>query len=599
MSYAHKKSADYVFEFAIIFQNVITNLFLYFLVRCLKDSKFENQSFIGYFFPTVSLLQLVYYFKCIRNKINIQNCLNKFQIFIYLKELPLAYISFYYLTQVFYLNSMPELNSYILILNIVYFSFSGVFICILIEFKQYLSNDEVVGDDSALSLFKKLLFSFLFRYFFFISKLISLILFLSTYNDEFQVEPNSAQIKKTKQFYKNALALIFTLVFSFLIYFIWFGAIQLNNAKKSIKDLVNAFCQSFKMLVDFNYVYFETMAKSSLKFKLLKLELSLKSLVLVIFMQYQFLIHVICAYFWYFRAIIIFENNHSKTTLLNLFTRIQNKDHLLGLFELEAKIKFRQFLLVILAGSLLISILCYHIYYTYYYNKTNYTIESANTSKYCSTRASLMENRLKSTDIQTISSYVDHFDGFSIKSFQQSSTIFSLQSNSFDNCSTVDSFNLKTLQCSTCSTLNPYLSKENVYSSEMDSTLSLSSDNYENYNVKRKKSTSSNRYMIDFETSSGIISSEMSSMSSIYDLSYLRNYEPTVLWNGNNNSSIENSQDSEWCNENKLELKNSQFLNCSNLNNNPIFSAKESLNIKLDKEILEKLTSLNNLTLVI
>jgi len=75
-----------------------------------------------------------------------------------LKELPLAYISFYYLTQVFYLNSMPELNSYILILNIVYFSFSGVFICILIEFKQDLSNDELVGDDSALSLFKKLLF---------------------------------------------------------------------------------------------------------------------------------------------------------------------------------------------------------------------------------------------------------------------------------------------------------------------------------------------------------------------------------------------------------------------------------------------------------
>jgi hypothetical protein len=87
-------------------------------------------------------------------------------------------------------------------------------------------------------------------------------------------------------------------------------------------------------------------------------------------------------------------------------------------------------------------------------------------------------------------------------------------------------------------------------------------------------------------------------MSSIYDLSYLRNYEPTVLWNGDN-SSMENSQDSEWCNQNKLELKNSHVLNCSNINNNPIFSAKESVNFKLDKEILEKLTSLNNLTLVI
>jgi len=183
-----------------------------------------------------------------------------------------------------------------------------------------IQDDVQVDDDSVLSLFKKLLFSFLFRYFFFISKLISLVLFLSTYNDEYQLELDS----KVKNFYKNIYILVFTLVLSFFIYFVWFGVTQFNELTKSAKDLTNALYQSFKMLIDFNHVYFESLAKSSLKFKFLKFELSLKSLVLAMFMLYQFLVYIICAYFWYFLAIVIFDNNRTRTTLLNLLTRIQN-----------------------------------------------------------------------------------------------------------------------------------------------------------------------------------------------------------------------------------------------------------------------------------
>lgn len=555
-----------------LFTNLLTNTAFVLLAKCLHSIQIPN-ALIAFF----SILSLASFILAILIFLNKLSSSFYFQLNEYFKNLPLAYISYFYFTKVSYQKSTDEFTHYFLLTSSIYFSLVSIFNCVLIEhFRRELKPINI-------------LFQFLFRYFNFISKSMSLILYLSTSSDETSNSNSSSNGKILTN-------VVSYLTLSYLVYFVWY----LLKLKYSELNIVKSLFESFKMLIDFNDKYFNR--NEPRKFN----SINLTSVQVVLYNLVQLLVQLACAYHWYFKAIELYKTAQNKTTLLSLLTEINNRNALINLYELEEKLKVRQFELVTVIGSVVISMLSYYIYYSYYYEilpvKTmeikniNGAISNQYINPSFNRKSTLERARLSLTveGIEPIPTMFDKLDGFSIGTFGQSSSIGSISSFVSSQTTQIEE-NGKEASCSSCSSVDTDLNNSDSFTK---SSYSSSASSFEP-NFNRHKSMSlyhkkgmsySDRYMFGYETSSGVMSSA-SSLSSIYnDLSYFKNNEPSTLWTipsktinkttmTTNNLSLFNKQAVE-ANKQCFNDKVLVWFNRNNVNSNVINTKSLSTNIK-------------------
>lgn len=472
-----------------------------------------NLNSITITFGVISILSILINMEFIRKRLKIKSFLKLTQLFQYIKELTLAFISFYYFTKVSN-NSYNQFNYYFLLTITIYFSTIGILNCVLI--------DELISkiDQTSPSGFKLQNFSFLFlfRYFYFLSKLMGFALFLTSYNDNF----NQDHQNELKNYLFMFLIFTAYLLISFSVYFFVYLYYIYQNQNDILIVIIKCCFESFKMLIDFNHEYFESKNRifSSTKW--------FRIMSLILYMSFQIFIQFLCWYVWYFNAFFIFNQIKTTTSLLSLLASSNSRLSLINLIELEQKLKTRQLEFIIIVGSIIISMLSYHIYYTYYFEEP---IEKPKTSiqNHNHTISNASQDN-DSDNLNTVSSIIDKIDGFSIDSFKQSSSI---ASNSIRSASLPCLYSHPELNaCSTCYTSSVDRNMNDSQLFYSDTTLSnttystfeiRNTDKFNKrfdqlYNVKNNNFLSNYSKNIDiYDTSSGVISSESSSLSSIYN----------------------------------------------------------------------------------
>lgn len=409
---------------------------------------------------TTSFLFIVSLFLIIQILISTKFNSFQFKLIEYFKNIPLTFVSYFYLTRIYYIK-INNYNFYFLLLTTVYFSLQSIINIVLIE--SYNKN------------FKNLIFKFLFRYFFFISKSMSLILYLSTYNDNFSSPKSSYKVFISS----------FTFIFlSFTLSCTWYFV-------KTKLNFFQLFFESCVFLVDYNDKFFKCNLSKSLN--KISLDIKLSKIQTVIYFLVNFISILTSSYFWFFNSIEVYQQIQEKTMVLSLLIEEKNKLTILNLIDLEEKISIRQFELVIVFGSLTIAMLAYYIHYSYYEIEQKDGIDTNFLN-----RKSLMEQARKS----------------------------------IGNCpkvipSIVDSLN----DCSSLSTLTNSSTDEKI--DFMNDT------RYDITNLNRQKSFSlqfssfeyEDRLIFAYDTSSSVISSD-TSISSIYqELSnYYKFSEAGTFW---------------------------------------------------------------------
>lgn len=378
----------------------------------------------------------------------------------YCKNVPLTFIAYFYLTRIYYI----KLNNYyffILLLATLYFSIQSILNLILIEAK----NSKLVNQ----------IFKFLFRYFFFVSKSMSLVLYLSTFNDD---------IASSKSSFKVFFSFVTFILVTFILSSTWFYF-------KSKLNFFQILFESFIFLIDYNDKFFKYVLSKSVKKA--NLDIKLSKIQTVIYFIVNFIFILTSSYFWFFNSIEIYQQNQQKTTLLSLLIEEKNRLIILNLIDLEEKIRLRQFELVVVFGSFIIAILAFYIHYSFYENE-----QGVEKYPHFLNRQSLMEQARKSLGNcpEAIPSVVDSFNECSSLSSLTDTSL----SQKFDYY--VDSRNNFT-----------NLNKQKSFS------LHFSSIPYED------------KIIYGYDTSSGVISST-TSISSIYKefSNFYRFSEPFSLW---------------------------------------------------------------------
>lgn len=406
----------------------------------------------------------------------------QFKLIEYYKNIPLTLINYLYLTRIYYMN-INNFNYYFLSLSTIYFSIQSIINIILIE-----------ADDKK---FNNLFFKFLFRYFFFISKSMSLILYLSTYNDDLSSPKSSSKV-----FISMFTFILVSFILSCTCFFI-----------KTRLNFFQIFFESYIFLIDFNDKFFKcTLSKSLNK---ISLDIKLSRIQTVIYFLVNFIFILTSSYFWFFNSIEIYQQNQQKTMILSSLIEEKNKLIILSLMDLEEKIRIRQFELVIVFGSLTIAMLAYYIHYTFYENRQ--------ISEQAQNKKPLMEQARKSIGNcpKVILSIVDSFnDSSSFSTFTDSSID---EKREFTEDSRYNMTNLNRQK--SCS-------------------LQFSSIAYES------------NLVFGYDTSSGVISSDTSMSSIYYDFcKFYRYSEAGNIWQNEktfNRSTITT---------NTLTMHNKQFSN--------------------------------------
>lgn len=198
------------------------------------------------------------------------------------------------------------------------------------------------------------------------------------------------------------------------------------------------------MLIDYNRVYLDRVS------------------IRIAFMCIHVLLHLIGSYFWYYRTVLVLTKMRAKTTLITLL-KGHRSSHLGEIYEMDVKLTSRQFELVCVFGSLIISSLAQYIYYAYYdindeqrvqfktNGITNLPIFSAN--RYVTSRAA-MSATTSNKDDANLSSAIDGFKqkrSSSISSWIESSMITTTSTSSSSGIFNPN-VNHKQIDCSTCCT---------------------------------------------------------------------------------------------------------------------------------------------------
>lgn len=516
-------------SFYLFLNNLLTSVFVIAVLKVFYELKIVHFRWIATLIFVSLLLKLLVYLKSFRRHLNLLKSQRirqskrdaLLQSISYFYELPLSLFTFFCFTQVYYLPTRVDtLYLTVLVVASLYFSFIGILNCVLIENLNRLRSKQTN--------YFGLFFSFLFRYFFFVSRAISFILLLSTYNDDLSNESKFMRYQLPASFH---LAWIYLLLSFLLLNLYWTFFISPKR-----QWTLGIGYESFKMLIDYNHSFFRPNKIKHIKFHETKsslLKINLNKLIMIVHMSLRVLVQLSFAYFWYFKAILIYNHNQSKTTLLSLLSGLNTRLSLLNLYELEEKLKLRQLSLVTIIGCILISILCYFIYYAYYFSrhdlelanveivKSNYqrhsklvgsrfddfpampsdettkTLQSINISQIDNEQILLPENlmiqasSLNSTEpastfnlngTSIISAYVDPIDGFSFDTYEQSSSV---SSSPQKYANATKALNIDTKKKITTKKVH------RIFTSDLDMMSSLSTDSETLYSSTSSSSSTS------------------------------------------------------------------------------------------------------------
>lgn len=579
----------------LLANNAISFILTLCVLVCLYQLNLVNNEHLNLFmtyFILINVVSILLYFKSARrqfnfmkSKLNSKTRLKFVQLIQYLKELPLAFVCYFYFEKIYSLSHKINCSFYyyFTLFMSFYFSLIGILNCILIE--SNLNYEQPTSSSS-------LMFHFLFRYFNFLCKSIPLVLLICSVDNS--------------NLYSIKLVILLYIFISILLFFacnlcsIRTKSIKTNRATNRTREIMQSFYESFKMFIDFNHIYFESNSEPQTILKLFKLT----TLKLVLLFVTQFVLIVSSAYIWFYRAIYIYNSSRSQTTLLSILTKFNNsRIALINLFEFEEKIKFRQLNFIVVIGSAFISYLSYYIYFTYYSvdnlaKTSNENLNDNSANKKCSDPNQMISNRFtsnyilekarRSSENQTrifnfqpsMVNVVDPIDGFSIDSFHQSSSIVT---------------NSAVLACHYYDELqrDNYSHFSSIKRSSSDSDLSSHvSSGLKNYTTIHSSPYILSRSInaLSFESSSGVISSELSSTTNSSDytnFSYLKNCELRSFWmssvNKQNKSNCLLTQTNLSIHDQLASQSNSneKIFVWFNLKNQPDHSSKQSNNSNL------------------
>ena len=346
-------------------------------ICCLNNLGTASVYSIAITFGTIYLLNFIFLFLLtgpvsIRFKLE-PNCQSiAIQLSTYLKEFPLALISFYYFAQYSHLKSTSLFNYFFLLATSVTFTLIGVLNCVIAE--------NISRAAQLLSIF----FSFIFRYFYFLTRVMGLALMISAFNNNVIIY----------------FLLVAYMLILFLIYFIWYWLFCSIQTTSLIRRLFTTAFEALKLLVDFNEKYF--LPKRIIRISCIRTEFNVNFVKLICFWFVHLASQAVFAYFWYSQASVMFDVNKKKTTLFSLLTKSRTHIALVNLYDLESRLRHRQLELISIVGCIVISMLGYHIYFTYY-SQTNATVCESTTKnepkKYSQAqRISIIENARVSMD---------------------------------------------------------------------------------------------------------------------------------------------------------------------------------------------------------
>jgi len=364
---------------------------------------------------------------------------------VYLKDLPLALAALFYSSQAAYTQPAPSLHAYLLLAAACLLAALTSLTNLLAEHNFRLHKPT------------NFLLQLSFRLFYLLGRLIGLAAFLSTFNDT----PGSPL------FVTATLAAC--LAASLAAYF----ALAWNTASSKPKPLSVAF-DSLRLLVDF----------SSRPFKGHRIRL-------ILFALGQLALQAFFAYFWYFRAQAILEEDQGRTTLFSLLTKQRTRISLYNMNELEAKLSQRRLALIGLIGCFVIAALSYY---------------ARSISSGCPQKSAVLpEVSVVEVGRLTVE---DRTDGFSVDTYQTSSSLATTSMSSFMSpllYDTARAHNNRAMSCSTCS--------------------SSTSRSFSSLLMTPRGPFYSLRRGLDYDTSSGVESSL--DESDVNDLGYLRSCQVT------------------------------------------------------------------------
>jgi hypothetical protein len=347
-----------------------------------------------------------------------------------LKELSLSILLFYIFVNLHYRKSTGALVYYSLLLSSIWYCTSGLLNCALLEHSSGRLDDGRDSSSQKHTAIASLFFLFLFRLFHFAVKWLCLVMSVCTYEQEFAVTPAFSRSINMHVLLAVYLSLSYAFLFAY-------DSFILNRTRKIKLTSIRWIHEPLKMLVDYNH-------------ELIRWPMSIRSswikrLPVVFYMLAQLFANGLLVYYWYFRALHAYSRYHSRAALLSLLllgSESASTDGgelssilapapvprlaLLNLYELDEKIKLRQFLLVTVIGSTLIYLLCHHIYYAYYCEDAPYFMADLQSEH--STKKPHQPPLLSSSQQPFYWQEPSNFDGFSIDTFGQSSSIASSSS---------------------------------------------------------------------------------------------------------------------------------------------------------------------------
>jgi hypothetical protein len=297
-----------------------------------------STQFIYYFKSIIFLFSLIHLFSIVAsiNCLLFKQSLSRnerrlIQLIQYTRELPLAGISFYSLTQFYVkqLNSnLNTINYYITLLIFIYLSSSGLLTCIIIETDKYQQK-------------QRIFFKFIFRFFYFMSRWPGFILVISTLISKFHSS--------------HLFIIVITLFISaFFLHFLWSLFMYCQSRRHQRLNGWTILFETLRGFIDFN--------ENLIVFK----HKSATVIVSFIFITFQLFSQMIAGYIWYYRALLLPVIKYSEASFY--LNQIESKLEPFYLIRLEEEIIFKQICLISIVGCIVLTFLSSFIYYCYYYD---------------------------------------------------------------------------------------------------------------------------------------------------------------------------------------------------------------------------------------
>ena len=321
------------------------------------------------------------------------------------REVPAAIVALYLAVEQSTHACCQQTAGYLLAIA-VYLSVSAFVTSALVDKLLLAARVSVLG----------LLFSFQSRYFHFAARTLTLTLAASAHTDDYRRDPRLS--------WRATLAtigayLLATGVYNVTVY--W----HTSAAASSKSPIVRTLFAVLKMLVDGSTCDNERIASPLAR-----------SAHRGLFLAANTALHLVCFRVWYLDAIGVLNaapyataaaaSSAGSGSLFALLVRFNNRLALSCLLELEERIKWRQLALIFIVGSLVIAALAHHCHVAFYSDGSHrqeyagVKMDAAASSSACSTKMSSLTVELESQ--QRVDAA---FDGFSIDSLKQSSSIYS------------------------------------------------------------------------------------------------------------------------------------------------------------------------------